>query len=407
MSGSYKRGVSRVIAIAQETTFGTLASGTGRQLRRVNFTMSLNKDAYQSNEILPSMQLRDARHGIRRVNAAMNGQLSPGSYTEFFENMLRKTFVAGATAASLTITAVVGPPGTFSRASGSWLTDGFKVGDIVRFTGFTAGAVSNNAKNYRISDLTATLMTVSGVSPETVVAAASAASITCTVVGKKTFVPPTGHVFLSHTIEDWNPDGLTATSNRGLGMTMQTARLQLPPTGFATLDFQLVGQDMPVLGTQAYASATAPNSANSLAAVNGRVRFNGADVAYITGATFAIACPVDAPPVVGNNITPAVFAGVISVSGSLNALLADNSLLTLFDQEQEVDLHFWLTTGSTANSDFMSFVMNRVKLMSNQRNDSDRALMQSMNFSALEHVTGTGSGTKFDSSTIIIQDSLA
>jgi hypothetical protein len=406
MSGSFKKGVSKVVAIAKETTFGTLSAATAQQLRRVNFTMNLNKDAYQSQEILPSQQVRDGRHGVRRVSASLNGQWSPGSYVPFFENMLRKPFATGATASSLSITPD-GTGGTFTRASGSWIADGFKIGDVVRFSGFTAGGVNNNARNFRIKALTALVMTVYNVAPETVTTVAQQTSITCAVVGKKTMVPVSGHEFMSHSIEEWMPDGATATSSRGLGMTMQAARINLPATGFATVDFQMVGQDMAFSATQAYPAATAPNSANSLAAVNGKIRFNGEDVAYITGAQLQIAAPVDAPPVIGSNIVPAVFAGVISVSGQLNALLRDNTLLTLFDQETEVDVHLYLTTGSTANADFCTIILNRVKMMSNQRNDSDRSIMQMLSFQAYEHVTGAGSGTAYDASTIILQDSLA
>jgi hypothetical protein len=407
MSGTFKRGVSKIVTIAEETNFGVLAGGTGRQLRRVNFAMNLNKDGYESQEILPSQQLRDGRHGVRRVTASMNGQLSPGTYTEFWENMLRRRFTAGVSATGMTVTAVAGPPGTFTRAAGNWITDGFKVGDVVRFTGFTAGAAVNNARNYRVSDLTATIMTVSGVAPEAVVAAASAPSIACAVVGRKTFVPTTGHLFLSHSIDEWMPDGVTPTSNRGLGMTMQAARINVPPTGFATVDFQMVGQNMTTAATQAYGSATAPNALNSLVAVNGRIRYQGADVAFITGAQIQIAAPVDGPPVVGSDVVPSLFAGVIRANGSINALLRDNQMYDVFQNETEVDLHLWMTTDNTANADFFSIVMNRVKLMSNQRNDSDRAIIQSFSFSALEHVIGAGAGTKFEGTTITLQDSAA
>lgn len=401
----YKKGVNKVVTIAEETAFGTASGGSGRLLRRVNFVLNLNKDAYESQEILPSQQLRDGRHGVRRASATMTGQLSPGAYTEFWENMLRKKFAAGATASGMTMTVVAGPPATFTRSTGSWITDGFKVGDIVRFTGFTAGAAGNNSKNYRISDLTTTILTTSGVSPEDAAAVAGATSVGCSVVGKRSFIPATGHTFLSHSIEEWMPDGTTPTSNLGLGMTVQAARLNLPPTGFATVDFQMVGQNMAVSGSQVYAAPGALTSLNSLVAVNGRVRFQGVDVAFITGAQLQVACPVDGPVVVGSNLVPELFPGVIRVNGSINALLKDNGLLNVFLNETEVDLHLWLTTDGTANADFFSIVINRVKLMSNQRNDSDRAIIQSFSFSGLEHVTGAGSGTKFENTTITMQDS--
>ena len=106
---TYKKGVNKVLAIAEETNFGELASGNGRLLRRVNAALNLNKDAFESQEILSSQQVQDARHGVRRVTGNVTGQLAPGSYTEFWEGMLRKAWATGATASSLTITAVAGP----------------------------------------------------------------------------------------------------------------------------------------------------------------------------------------------------------------------------------------------------------------------------------------------------------
>lgn len=405
MSGTYKKGISKQVIVAEETTFGTLASGSGRLLRRVNAVLNLNKDAFESQEILPSQQIRDARHGMRRASGSISGQLSPGSYTEFWEGMLRRAFAAGATASDLTVTAAAGPPGTFTRGAGSWLTDGFKVGDVVRFTGFTSTAAVNNTRNYRIQDLTATVMTVSGVAPEAVVAATTASSIGCAVVGKKTFIPATGHLFKSYSLEEWLPDGTTATSNRYLGMTMQSARVNLPPTGLVTCDFQMMGQDMTTSATQAYASPSALSTDNSFSAVTGKVRFQGADVAYITGGQFQIACQVDGPAVVGSNLVPAMFPGALRVSGSLSALIKDNGLYDIFNQETEVDLLWYLPSDTTANSAFMAFTMNRIKLMSNQRTDGDRALIQSFSFSGLEHLTGAGTGTKYENTTITIQDS--
>jgi hypothetical protein len=212
---------------------------------------------------------------------------------------------------------------------------------------------------------------------------------------------------MSHSIEEWMPGGTTPISSRGLGMVMQTARINLPPTGFATVDFQLVGQDVVHATTQNYASATPVTSLNSLVAVNGRVRLQGEDVAFITGAQLQIAAPVDTPPVIGSNKVPEFFPGVIRVNGNISALLRDNALHNVFDNETEVDLHIWMTTDNTANADFFSIVLNRVKLMSHQRSDSDRAIIQNFSFNGLEHVSGAGSGTKFENTTISLQDSAA
>jgi len=406
---SFQRGLTRQFILGRETTFGTLAgAGTGKVLRRVNATPNLNKDAFSSQEILPSQQYRDTRHGVRRPSFALTGQLSPGTYQDFFEGILRRLFSAGVTTGALvTVTAAAGPPGTFTRSAGSFITDGFKVGDVVRWTGWATTGAANNARNYRIITLTATVMTVTGIGSETVAAKAAGDSVTCTVVGRKTFMPVTGHRFDSYTIEDWSPEASPQVSERYTGMRIQSLRLTLPPTGIVMIDVQMVGKDQAVSTTQYFTSPVAPGASNALTAVSGLVQFNGVDVANITGATIQFDVPVEANPVVGANVVPEIFQGALRVSGSLQAYFTDRDIANLFLNENEVDLEFLMTADGTINSDFIAMNMQRVKLMSHQKNDGQLGLIQSMQFQALEHVTGAGTGTAFEATTITVQDSQA
>lgn len=404
---SIVKGINRQIVIAKETTFGTQAAGPGQLLRRVNASLQLSKDVFASQEILPSQQVRDLRHGVRRATGSIDGQLSPGTYAMLFEGLLRGSFTAGVTTGAKTdITAAAGPPGTFTRASGSFLTDGFKVGDVVRWTGWTTTGAGNNARNYRIKDLTATVMTVTGTGNEVVAAKAAGDSVTCSVVGKKLQIPASGQVFNSYTIESWLPDADTPISEVFLGMRVQQIMLSLPSTGMLGFSAQLVGQDMKTGTSQQYGSATAMTATNSLAAVNGAVRFNGADVALITGAQIGIAATLDAGPVLGSNVVPDIFQGRLTTQGNMTVYVRDQSFYNLFDSESEVDLMFYLTADGTLNSDFMTLVMNRVKLTSATKNDGDRAILQQVGFQALENVNG-GAGTKWDATTITVQDSKA
>lgn len=405
---SYARGVNRRVIIGAQTALGTIAAtNAGKLLRRTQATPNLMRDAFTSQEILPSHQLRDARLGPARTPLAFSGQYSPGAYNDFIEGMLRRAFTAGVSAASLTVTAVAGPPGTFTRASGSWITDGFKVGDVVRFTGFTAGAAGNNARNYRIADLTATIMTVTGIGREVVAAATSAASITCAVVGKKTFIPATGHLFNAYTIEDLQPDTDPVSSHRYTDMRSQALAIRLPATGIATIETQMVGRQR-LIGTAAYFSNPAAMSAdNSFAAVSGTCRLNGVDIASVTGLTFQISCPVEAIPAIGTNIVPDNFQGMISMQAQASMYFTDDTFMTLYDNETEFDIQVMLTSDSTVNSAFCSIVMNRVKLMGLQKNDTDRAIIQTASIVPLEHVVGAGAGTKYENTTISIQDSAA
>ena len=108
---SFSRGVNRQIAIIQELTFGVVPVGTSRELRRVSSTPNMNRDAFRSQEILRSMQIRDARLGAQRPTMTHTSHLAPGSFPEFFEGMLRRKFqTIVATGAELgTVTAAAGP----------------------------------------------------------------------------------------------------------------------------------------------------------------------------------------------------------------------------------------------------------------------------------------------------------
>jgi hypothetical protein len=59
---------------------------------------------------------------------------------------------------------------------------------------------------------------------------------------------------------------------------------------------------------------------------------------------------------------------------------------------------------SSINSNFISFVLSRVKVNSASRSDSDRSIIQSLSLEGLENVNG-GAGTKFEDTNFIIQDS--
>ncbi len=402
------KGINRQVILQQETTFGTLPATSGGQLlRRVNSTLQLTKDVYQSQEILPSQQVRDSRHGVRRATGSVDGQLSPGTYKSLFEGLLRSTFTAGVSTGTQTnITAAGGPPGTFTRGAGNFLTDGFKVGDVVTVSGFTGGASANNARNYRIADLTTTVMTVSGLGNETVVAKAAGDSVNISVIGKKLFTPATGQVVPSYTIESWYPDATTPFSERYTGMRVSQISISLPASGMVGFSCQMTGQNMSVGTARYFTNPASVTSTNSLAAVNGTVRFAGADVATITGGQISISSTMEANPVVGSNIVPEIFAGRLTAQGSLSIYVQDASVYTLFSNETEVDLVFYLTADGTVNSPFIAVVMNRVKINSANKNDSDRSIIQQVAFQALENVNG-GAGTKYDQTTITIQDSAA
>lgn len=392
-------GIFKKLVIAPEVTWGTSPGPTGGQyLRRVQSTLDLRKATFQSNEIRATQQVSDFRHGVRTVEGSIDGELSPGTYSQLMQAVVRRDFTSGATVTSTGISSTSSPK-KIIRATGSWITDGYKLGDIVRASGFTATA--NNAKNFRILALTATDMTV-----DLAITAESAGnSITVAVYGKKTWVPTSGHTDQSFTIEHFYDD--IDQSELFLGCKPTQMDIGLPPNNIATARFNMMGKDMSTGTTAHFTSPSASSAGRVLAAVNGSLRIGSDDIAVVTGAQFTINGNFSAEPVVGSNVMPHIFAGRVIGNGQFTAFFEGNATLRdAFLNEDELSLQIALTSSNAADADFVSFVMPRIKLGGSSKNDGEKGLIMSIPFVALENSAG-GTGTTSELTTISIQDSLA
>lgn len=403
---AYAVGSFKQVAIKAETTYGTIPAASGAQLlRRVTSTVDLSKETYASNELRTDFQIADFRHGVRSVTGSLNGELSPGTYKDFVSYALKRDFAAvtATTGASLTI-AGAGPTHTVTRATGSWLTDGYKNGMVVRLTVGTLNAANIN-KNLLIVDITsATAMTVIPLNGVAMVAEGPIASCTITATGKSTFVPTTGHTDKSFTLEHWFAD--VAQSERFLGCKISKVGLQLPPSGIATAAFEIMGQNVATGTAQYFTSPTAVTTSAPLAAVNGVLRVGGVTLASVTGLTIDIAPAYSGEAVVGSNAKPALFAGMVNVTGQMTVFFEDAVLRDVFFNETEIELIAAFTTDNTATADFITLAIPRIKLGGASKDDVMAGIKATIPFQALLNTAG-GSGVKTEKTTLLIQDSLA
>lgn len=398
------KGTSKVVAYKRESTWGTLAGATsGKLLRRVTASFNLVKEAYESGEIRTDRQIADFRHGVRSAEGSLNGELSPASYADFMGSIVGRDFTTAPASGGASVTiAASGALYTVTRATGSFLTDGFTVGQVVRLTGAGLNA-ANVGKNLLIAAMTATVLTVKVVNGSVLVEEGPIASVTTTSVGKTTLVPATGHTDQSYTVEEWYSD--IAQSEVYTGMKLNSMAVQLPATGLTTIDFGFAGKDLTQSGTSQYfSSPTAQNSNGIFAAVNGVMLVNGAPVALVTSADFSVERATENATAVGSNSVSEIFTGRIRVTGNLSVYFQDAAFRTYFDAETPVSIVLTLTTDSTANSDFVTFTLPKVKLGSFTRDDSELGVIASASFQALLNSNGTAG---LPVTTIQIQDSAA
>lgn len=401
-------GVNKQVAFKKETTYATLPGASGAQLvRRVDAVFNLSKDNYESNEIRTDYQVADMRHGINRTAGTLNGELSPGSYSNFLASLLKRDFstIAAETGLSITIADIGGGLYTVTRGSGSWLTGGKKVGQGGRLTAGTFN-VANSNKNLLILGVTALALTVMPLNGQALVAEGPIAGATWTTPGRVTWVPQSGHTDDSYTFEEWFND-----ISRGevyVGNKVTQASLQLPPSGLTTLSLGFAGQRLGQApsGVRYFTSPTAAGTSGLLAAVNGALIVNGVPQSVITGLNFEIQGNFSGDGVVGANYVPQQFPGRVRVSGQFTSYFENGDMPALFYDESEVALVAALTTGSQAAAEFMSFTMSRIKVGGAEKNDGEGGIVRTYPFTALLNVNG-GAASQHELTTISMHDSLA
>jgi len=395
-------GVFKQLAYKSESTFGTVPSASGAQsLRRVQSTLDLSKDTYQSNEIRADQQVADMRHGVRRVTGQITGELSPATYKDFFAQILRRDFTALSAISGVSVTIAGTGPYTVTRASGSFLTDGLKAGDVIRITAGSVNAANLN-KNLLITGLTATVLTVIVLNGSSLIAEGPIASCTVTLAGKKTFVPASAQTDRSFSIEHWFSD--LGKSEVFSGCKASKIAIQMPPTGMVTVAVDITGQNVTTATSQYFTSPTGASTSGCLASVNGVLRVGGTAVATLTGLSLDVNSNFTGDPVVGANTVPFLYPGRILVSGQATAYFDSTTLRDAFLDETELDLLAVFTASSDKDAKFVSFVLPRIKLGGASKNDGEGGIIQTLPFTALLNTAG-GAALVSEYTTISIQDS--
>lgn len=388
------QGINKLITYKKETTWGTKASASGANaLRRVTGSFQLEKDSYASNEILASQQIRDMRHGTRKSTGSLSGELSGNAYEDFIAAGLRQDFAAGATTGAVIVIASTAT--TFVRSTGSFVTDGFNVGDVINVTGFTS---TGNNGLYLITAMTTTVLTVSPLAGQTHSIEAEGDTVTILAKGKKTFVPTTGHTDDSFTFEEWYDD--IDVSRTFLGQQVDTLSIALQPNSMATIDFGFLGKDAEApTGTQYFTSPTAASGEGIYSAPDGYLFINGVANGVVTGLTINIANNITQEAVIGSNSIGAKSRGKVGVTVDGSAIFENDTILDYFDAESEVSITYVLMSADNTNA--FSVYMPRVKIGSATTDDGEKVVILSFSGTALEY---TGSTVGVEATTIQIQD---
>ena len=401
------QGINKTIAYKVQSGLGTAASGSGGQLiRRETASFNVTKDTYSSNEIVSHQQHTGDTHGVRSTVATINGLLSGLTYQDFLGSLCRKAWAATSSIGSLSVTIAGSNPYTITDAGATFLTSGIKIGDVVRLAGGSLNS-ANVGTNLLVTAVTETVVTVIPLgSSGTMTAEGPIASVTMSVPGKKVWVPTSSHTNEYYTIEEnW-----TDLTRYHIHQDIQigTAEVNMPATGNVGINFNLVGLGYRTKsGTQTLTSPSAETTSNVVSSVSGKVLVGGTAYATVTQARVLIDGQIAAgEAVIGSNYRPDTQRGRIKVSGSFTALYDGDTLGAIFDNETATSLVLVLADDNTTTADFVTLVMSKVKLFSDDADDGEKQIVRNYTFTA--EINGDGGAAVANLETIVsIQDSLA
>lgn len=394
-------GVDRQVIIAKESTYGVspAAGASARYKDRTEIGLNLTRDTFTSASISSTAQTSDVRGGMDSCDFSLSTELSAGSGELEWAALLRGPWVAGVSTTSTGIQ-INASTNKIIRATGSWITDGFKRGDLITVSGATNAA--NNIA-YVIIAITALEITYGVViNTNTPVTEAAGASITVKVPGKKLVIPltPAARTNDSFTVEQWF--SAAGVSERYVGIKIGSASVEINPNAFVTCEFSGTGSTMLEPGVaQYFTSPAAAPTTSKLAGNVGSVYFNGSRAAVATSLSFEVSSDLTQAEVIGTRAAPDCFRGRIEATGDLSVFFETSNVQSLFRNETDT----WMASTLQGTDDtYFHVVFPRVRLQGAEKSDGESdGITEDCSFTALLP-TSTSGGT-VDQSTIVIYDS--
>lgn len=398
-------GSAKQVRYKKESAWGVAPGASGAQLlRRVTHVPNLKKAYSASDELASHRQNTGGRHGVRSIDVAYAGKLSPGTFKDFLAAAVRKAFVAVTPIASLSITITgTGPSYTVARSAGSWLTDGIKFGQVGRLTAGTFNAANIN-KNLAVVSVTALNLVVIPLNAVAMVAEGPIATATWTPTGKVTFAPTSGHTDDSFAFEDWHPDAVQ--SELSLGCKLSEFGVAVPEDGNVDFTMNFLGKDMTPATAQYFTTPTAETTAEICHSSCGTIIAPTGELVIITGLSISLKGNPAGEPAVGSNTYTAIDQGKIAVEGQFSAYFPDAALRDLFLGETKSSLVAVLAGSDSPTADFVGFTLPVIKINSADKDDGDKPVIRTYQFTS-EYYAAGGAGVNQEQTSLYIQDSLA
>ena len=326
-----------IVAIKRESSPGVAAGATGAERMRIfdSDGLRLETTPVESSEKRADGNKEGSRHGSRIVPGGYNHPLVPGGFMDILlEAIMRSTWAAEITTTEADLTSLAIASNVLTAGSGSLITEGFRVGQVIYLTGMTE--TENNNRNLLITAVTASTMTVA--TTDGVALTDESADTTFEIVRRGNVVNAAAPVKYHHTIEQRDVDH--NRSEQFLGVKLVGLSLTLAPNSPVTVASTWMGLNRVLLDTGESPYFTTP------ALVTGRVkvgeeillRANGATVAKATSLTLGWGITAAGQPVLGSRLSPDIFDNDLALTGQVSKIRESHDFLTLYDGETEFEV---------------------------------------------------------------------
>ncbi len=382
-------GVDEILNVANTVTL-TMATlrATGREL-------NLEIDTLESEEVRPSRQFSDVRHGFNQVTGSPGFELSNVSYSDFIRAAMSGVWeIPLYTGGVITYVAEAPMAGqaTLTRATADWSTEGWRAGDMVTLSGF--GPSANNGL-FRAVAVVGQVMTIdTSFAPGT----ANDAAGSIVYPGSRIDV---GLFLRTMTMERRFDDIVQYQAFRGV--TVNEMSFSITPESIVGGSWGLLGMSGDAMtptsliaGLPFPAPLTAP-----FAAFDGRVYEGGVLQAVMTSIDISLNNNRTLEGVIGSKFSPGVFEGRASIDGTSVFFLEGNTTYNKFVNETESSIYIRLADPNSP-TEFMNIVMPRVKYTSGDMDPPlEGPVAINMAYRSLEVATTNAAGVEIPTSLTI------
>ena len=373
---AFSSGAQRDLYYAKETSYGSGPSPLDMtEVRNTEDTISLVRDSFVSDERRGDRGIHDMRLGNKQPAGDISFEFSYGAFDDFLlAGLGASAWVAPYT--NLTVSVTVDEEAkTYTRATGSWLTSGVKVGDTITVTGLTTTADNITAK---VTAVTATILTFGDATGlvDITVAEEGVFNTDARVIKK-------GSTITSFAIEK----AFTDVNEYQLytGGIVNTVNLEVSPNAMITGSFGMLFQDAENGSTDYHNDITGVVTNRPFDAFTGYIKENDTTNSIASSLSISLDNGFERNFVLMQNTAPQMTSGKSNVTGSVTLYFSDSIIYDKFVNETESSIE--LRLADDENNGYV-ITLPRIKYTSADTPvSSDGAIINTMNFQALDDET--------------------